>query len=79
MRLQDALFTRREMLERVGMGMGALAMAPLLSGSTAGSAGPTLPGKAKRVVHLFMNGGPSHEDTFDPKPSLAKYSAKPIP
>ncbi|MDQ6676734.1 MAG: DUF1501 domain-containing protein, partial [Acidobacteriota bacterium] len=37
------------------------------------------PGKAKRVVHLFMNGGPSHVDTFDPKPSLAKYSAKPIP
>ena len=35
---------------------------------------PHFPGKAKRVIHLFMNGGPSHVDTFDPKPMLAKYA-----
>ena len=35
--------------------------------------------KAKRVVHLFMNGGPSHVDTFDPKPMLSKYHGKPVP
>jgi hypothetical protein len=35
--------------------------------------------KAKRVIHLFMNGGPSHIDTFDPKPALEKYAGKPLP
>lgn len=40
---------------------------------------PHFPGKAQRVVHLFMNGGPSHVDTFDPKPSLDKYHGKPLP
>src|SRR6185312_5608164 len=38
-----------------------------------------LPGKAKRVIHLFMNGGPSHVDTFDPKPLLDKYAGKTLP
>jgi len=38
-----------------------------------------LPAKAKRVIHLFMNGGPSHVDTFDPKPLLEKYAGKPLP
>jgi hypothetical protein len=37
------------------------------------------PGRAKRVVHFFLNGGPSHVDTFDPKPLLAKYAGQPIP
>jgi hypothetical protein len=36
-------------------------------------------GRAKRVVHFFLNGGPSHVDTFDPKPLLAKYAGQPIP
>jgi hypothetical protein len=35
--------------------------------------------KAKQVVHLFMNGGPSHVDTFDPKPLLARYHGKTLP
>jgi hypothetical protein len=38
-----------------------------------------LPARAKRVIHLFMNGGPSHVDTFDPKPILDKYAGKPLP
>ncbi len=37
------------------------------------------PGRAKRVVHIFLNGGPSHVDTFDPKPALAKYVGKSLP
>ncbi len=41
--------------------------------------GPHFAAKAKRVVHLFMNGGPSHVDTFDPKPMLDKYHGKPLP
>ena len=40
---------------------------------------PHFPAKVKRVIHLFMNGGPSHIDTFDPKPELAKYAGKAIP
>ena len=40
---------------------------------------PPLPAKAKRVIHLFMNGGPSQVDTFDPKPALAKYDGQPLP
>lgn len=38
-----------------------------------------LPAKAKRVIHLFMNGGPSHVDTFDPKPKLDEYHGKMLP
>jgi hypothetical protein len=41
--------------------------------------GPQFPAKAKRVIHLFMNGGPSHVDTFDPKPALAKYAGQALP
>ena len=40
---------------------------------------PQFPAKAKRVIFLFMNGGPSQVDTFDPKPKLAEYANKPIP
>jgi len=41
--------------------------------------GPHFPPKAKRVIHLFLNGGPSHVDTFDPKPSLQKFAGKLLP
>jgi len=40
---------------------------------------PLLPGKAKRVIHLFMNGGPSHVDSFDPKPELDRYAGQMLP
>ena len=40
---------------------------------------PHFPAKAKHVIHLFMNGGPSQVDTFDPKPALDKYAGKPLP
>ena len=40
---------------------------------------PHFPGKAQRVVHLFMNGGPSQVDTFDPKPALDKYHGQALP
>lgn len=97
MRPNGRLLSRRELLGRWGMGMGAVALADVLC---AGEPSPTndaaraavasfqtplapkqphFPGRAKRVIHLFMNGGPSHLDTFDPKPLLAKYSGKPLP
>ena len=40
---------------------------------------PQFPGKAKAVIHLFMNGGPSHVDTFDPKPELDRLHGQPVP
>jgi hypothetical protein len=40
---------------------------------------PHFPGKARQVVHLFMNGGPSHVDTFDPKPMLSRFHGKTLP
>jgi hypothetical protein len=40
---------------------------------------PHFPPKAKRVIHVYLNGGPSHIDTFDPKPLLAKYAGQPLP
>src|SRR3977135_1789058 len=40
---------------------------------------PHFPSKAKRVIHLFANGGPSHVDTFDPKPLLERFAGKALP
>jgi hypothetical protein len=40
---------------------------------------PHFPARAKRVIHFFCNGGPSHVDTFDPKPALEKYAGQPLP
>jgi Protein of unknown function (DUF1501) len=70
------------MLQRCGMGMGALGLASMAGGSTLNplaSRKPHFEPKAKRVIHLFMNGGPSHVDTFDPKPALARYAGQPLP
>ncbi|HEU4753181.1 MAG TPA: DUF1501 domain-containing protein, partial [Armatimonadota bacterium] len=40
---------------------------------------PQFPARAKRVIHIFANGGPSHVDTWDPKPMLDKYHGQPLP
>ena len=76
--------TRRELLREVGGGFGLLALIDLLSReANAASANPLspkaphFPAKAKHVVFLFMNGAPSHIDTFDPKPALTKYDGQP--
>jgi hypothetical protein len=82
---QISHLTRREMLGRIGMGFGAMGLGDLLADTSSISLNPLaarqppLPAKAKRVVHLFMNGGPSHLDTFDPKPSLDQHDGKAIP
>jgi hypothetical protein len=86
---QACEWTRRDFLCRSGMGMASLGVAGLMaSGGMLDAAepvtpltpkAPPLPAKAKRVIHLFMNGGPSHVDTFDPKPSLDKYAGKALP
>ncbi len=90
-------WSRRQLLERSGMGFAGLMAAQLLGGDAmrlraeplasepALSLNPLaprrapFPAKAKRVIHLFMNGGPSHIDTFDPKPALEKQAGKNLP
>jgi len=74
----DLLLDRRDFLSRCGMGMGGLALAPMLGGNALGAGLEHFAPKAKRVVHLFMNGGPSQVDTFDPKPELTKQHGKSI-
>ena len=79
--------SRRQLLARVGTGLGTLGLASLLSEQDvlAGGANPLAPKpphfkpRAKHVIHLFMNGGPSQVDTFDPKPALTKYNGQKAP
>jgi hypothetical protein len=85
--------SRREFLQRSGCGFGALALAGMTTEQAAAeiSAGPGkmsspmlarephFPAKAKHVIHIFCNGGPSHVDTFDYKPELQKYAGKQLP
>lgn len=79
--------SRRDWLSRMGGGFGLLGLASVLAQNdllgatpTRNAASPLAPHathfapKAKRVIFLFMNGGPSHVDTFDPKPALVKYA-----
>ena len=82
------LFNRRELLRRSGAGFGAVGLASSLqltadagmasmpAGSSLTQGGLHHPPKAKRVIFLFMNGAPSHVDTFDPKPMLAKHDGE---
>ena len=76
---------RRELLTRVGTGLGMLGLTGILGDECAAAQNPLapkqphFPAKAKHVIHLFMNGGPSHVDTFDPKPELTKQHGKALP
>lgn len=80
--------SRREMLRACGMGLGALALPALLAEAGHAAPAPLNPltprephfaPKAKRVIHFFLNGGPSHVDSFDPKPMLTKFAGKTLP
>src|SRR6266436_7082983 len=74
---------RRQFLQRSGLGFGSLALSYLLNAAPAtnplAAKAPPLPATAKNVIFLFMHGGPSHIDTFDPKPLLAKLQGQPVP
>lgn len=75
--------SRRRWLQKGGCGMGTLALTSLLAKS--GDVSPLAarkshhPARAKRVIHLMMNGGPSQIDTFDPKPEVTALTGKPLP
>ena len=75
--------SRREMLGRFGLGLGSLALADLMAADGAGDAGvlgaPHHPAKAKRVIYLFMSGGPSQMDLFDHKPLLNEKHGQQLP
>ncbi len=69
--------TRRDLLRASANGFGAVAMSALLSQADAAPRPPHAPGKARSVIFLFMDGGVSHVDTFDPKPALEKHVGEP--
>ncbi len=83
--------SRREFLRKCGMGLGATAMAAMLQRELRAAPvavdplrplaprRPPLPAKAKHVIHIFANGGPSHVDTFDRKTALDKYHGQKLP
>jgi hypothetical protein len=81
--------SRRDLLASGGAGFGAVALAALLGRETAADTGvgasplaarpPHVSGRARSVIFLFMEGGPSHIDLFDPKPTLEKLAGQPVP
>ncbi len=87
--------SRRDFLTRTGLGLGALSLQTLgdpaaATGTLDGLSSPAslspmaakpphFAPRARRIVHFFLNGGPSQVDTFDPKPALAKYAGQPLP
>lgn len=89
-KLEDYFLTRRQFLSRTGLGLGALSLANLIDPTYLAAApakgkvaaGPLtpkpshFPGKAKAIIHVFAQGAPSHVDTWDPKPTLARLNGQ---
>ena len=74
--------SRRDLLLQLGSGFGMLGLANLAAGTTTGPFDPKPPHftpRVKNVIFLFMNGGWSQVDTFDPKPALTKRDGQPMP
>jgi len=91
--LNNCVLSRRDFLQRTGLGFGAMGLGTLLgsgallgadaeaavAGSSMTPQSPHHGGSAKRVVHIFLNGGCSQVDSFDPKPALEKYAGQKLP
>lgn len=71
--------SRRDLLSAIGSGFGLLGLTGTLSSGAPLARRPHFAPKAKHVIYLFLNGGPSQVDTFDPKPALTKYHGQPAP
>ncbi|HBJ86590.1 MAG TPA: DUF1501 domain-containing protein [Verrucomicrobiales bacterium] len=71
-----AQMTRRDALHRLSAGFGAIGLAGMMGTQANAAVKQQVTPKAKRVIFLFMNGAPSHIDTFDPKPALKKYEGQ---
>jgi hypothetical protein len=79
--MSENLFSRRDLLTRCGAGFGMIGLANVLAADAPAPnpLAPKLPhhpAKAKHIIHLYMNGGPSQVDTFDPKPALARFAGQ---
>jgi hypothetical protein len=78
-----ALFDRRQLLSGMGAGLGAMALQSLIHGESkrqfGGGVGPHHTPKAKNVIFLFMGGGPSQFELFEPKPKLTAMNGQPVP
>ena len=72
----DLMMTRRQLFGKAALGLGTAAMANLLDSdllaASGNQGGMHHPAKAKRVIYLFMSGGPSHHDLWDYKPKLSE-------
>ncbi len=90
LRPDNVISTRRQFLQRSGMGLGMLGLAGLMKPWEAEAAGGLMaapkgglpaqfPAKAKHVIHIFLEGAPSHLDTWDPKPELSRLDGKSLP
>ena len=90
--IEDYFLDRRQFLNRMGMGLGALSLTTLLDASRLVAApgpapsqgplapkSPMFPARAKAVIHIFAQGAPSHIDTWDPKPELSKMDGRTLP
>ena len=75
---QALLSSRRQFLLQAGGGIGALAFSAMGEGGSVAPGAHFAP-RAKRVLWLFMHGGPSHMDLWDPKPALIKHAGQPLP
>src|SRR5688572_2119151 len=83
--------SRREFLRQTGTGLGFLGLAAMLNDAGLGATQeerrtdplaprpPHYAAKVKHVIHIYLNGGPSQLDTFDPKPLLARYEGRSLP
>ena len=92
-KIEDLFLTRRELLARCGQGLASLGLAGLLAKTEMANASVDLGAginpltsrtphhspQARAVIHIFLNGGPSHVDTFDPKPELTRLHGKMLP
>lgn len=72
--------SRRRFLQTAGTGLGMLALPSLLeAGNPLACRAPHFPARAKRIIHIYLNGGPSQVDTWDPKPELTRWSGRKLP
>lgn len=82
--LSNVVMNRRDLLTRCGAGFGTIGLANVLAAEAPSRSEndalaprpPHHPAKAKHIIHLYMNGGPSQVDTFDPKPALARFAGQ---
>lgn len=77
----NSVISRRNLLCSTGTGLGFLALPSLLQASDSPLAArtPHFPARAKHIIHVYLNGGPSQVDTWDPKPELTKWAGKRLP